>query len=293
MIIDKMEALIGFVTRNGLKVTLEEVINRNSVWSLSDELIESQTNDVQSSMSDTPAYLSVCRLAYENEQVFNKFKSNREYRQILEHVTYEQGLAYLKIIESDPFSLKLLQDLSYFEDGKPFKYTYKKYGKLSPTLLRYIKVTGEIYALFGNISQFNIAEIGVGTGGLCEQIVSNFNVSQYDLYDLPDVLRLSSKCISRGEIRGNINPRYDYTSSVAEYDLVISNYAFSELTRNVQMQYINEVILKSKHGYLIYNHISPDSYDTLSAADFCKLVPNAVIRSETPLTHKDNVLITW
>ena len=293
MIIDKIGALIGFVKKNGLKVTLEEVINRNSVWSLSDELIESQTNDVQSSMSDTPAYLSVCRLAFENEQVFNKFKSNREYRQILEHVTYEQGLAYLKIIESDPFSLKLLQDLSYFEDGKPFKYTYKKYGKLSPTLLRYIKVTGEIYALFGNISQFNIAEIGVGTGGLCEQIVSNFDVKQYDLYDLPDVLRLSSKCISRGGIKGNINPRYDYTSSVAEYDLVISNYAFSELTRNVQMQYINEVILKSKHGYLIYNHISPDSYDTLSAADFCKIVPNAVIRSEKPLTHKDNVLITW
>jgi hypothetical protein len=293
MIINRVGTSIGFLKRNGLKITLEELINRKSVWSLSNEFIESQTSGTQSSMSDTPAYLSVCKLAYENDQIFDKFKSNREYRQILEHVTYEQGLAYLQIIEKDPFSFKLLRELSYFEDGKPFKYTYKKYGKLSPTLLRYIKVTGDIYSLIGNISHFNIAEIGVGTGGLCEQIVSNFDVNQYDLFDLPDVLRLSSKCISRGDIKGNINPRYDYTSSVEEYDLVISNYAFSELTRNIQIHYINEVILKSKHGYLIYNHISPDSYDSLSAADFCKIVPNAVIRPELPLTHKDNVLITW
>lgn len=293
MIARKIISLLGFAYRHGIRIAFEEVANRKNVWSLSSSLTKLPLSTIQSSMSDTPAYLSVCKIACEDEEIFKVFKSNRDYRQILEHVNYEQGLEYLKIIESDPFSLKILQNLTYSEDGGPFKYTFKRYGKLSPTLLRYIKITGDIHALFGNISQFKIAEIGVGTGGLCAQIVNNFDVNQYDLFDLPDVLHLSEKCISRSGIKANINPRYDFTSSVHEYDLVISNYAFSELTRDIQMKYMSEVVLKSKHGYLIYNHISPDSYDSLSASDFCKMVPNAVIRPEVPLTHQDNVVITW
>lgn len=291
--IKKIYAFLKFARRNGIIIAIEELINRTHLWSTRSEILIESSSKTQTSMSDTPHYLSVCKLACDNSRVFSKFKSNRDYRKILEHVTYEQGLEYLEIIERDPFSLKVLEGKSYLEVGKPFKYRYKKYGRLSPTYLRYLKITGEIYSLFGNLSSFKIAEIGVGAGGLCEQILSSFDVHQYDLFDLPDVLTLAVKCLSQSNIADRVNPRYNSSSSIAKYDLVISNYAFSELTREVQMHYLNEVILKSKHGYLIYNHISPDWYNSLSAKEFCRLVPEAVIRPEEPLTHKDNVLITW
>jgi hypothetical protein len=38
-----------------------------------------------------------------------------------------------------------------------------------------------------------------------------------------------------------------------EYDLVISNYAFSELPRDVQINYVKSVLAPSKRGYLTMN----------------------------------------
>jgi hypothetical protein len=37
------------------------------------------------------------------------------------------------------------------------------------------------------------------------------------------------------------------------YDLVISNYAFSELPSELQTRYIEKIILKAKRGYLTIN----------------------------------------
>jgi hypothetical protein len=38
------------------------------------------------------------------------------------------------------------------------------------------------------------------------------------------------------------------------YDLVISNYAFSEFNRELQNEYLEKVILKSRSGYLLMNN---------------------------------------
>jgi hypothetical protein len=45
-------------------------------------------------------------------------------------------------------------------------------------------------------------------------------------------------------------------------DLVISNYAFSELSRDVQKKYIDGVIKKSNCFYIIDNHLSKNLYQT-------------------------------
>jgi hypothetical protein len=74
---------------------------------------------------------------------------------------------------------------------------------------------------------------------------------------------------------------------------VISNYAFSELTRELQDDYLERYILKSKRGYMIYNHINPPEFKSYSALDFCELVPGAEIIEEVPKTDNTNVLIIW
>ena len=50
------------------------------------------------SISDRYDYKNICKLAYENEEIFNKFKSNGAYNEILEHVSKEQGDLYLKYL---------------------------------------------------------------------------------------------------------------------------------------------------------------------------------------------------
>ena len=43
-----------------------------------------------------------------------------------------------------------------------------------------------------------------------------------------------------------------------QYDLVISNYAFTELPREIQTVYYEKIISKSAKGYITYNDITPE-----------------------------------
>jgi hypothetical protein len=73
-------------------------------------------------------------------------------------------------------------------------------------------------------------------------------------------------------------------------DLFISNYAFSELNRKTQNLYLNEIILNSKRGFIIWNDISEDGY---SAEELINIIPGSKIRREEPLTARNNKLIIW
>ena len=81
------------------------------------------------------------------------------------------------------------------------------------------------------------------------------------------------------------------------WDLVISNYAFSELPYLVQEQYIKNVILKSKNGFMIMNsgrtNITGRSTGKHSISDLLKIIPNSRICEEEPLTGPDNFILIW
>jgi hypothetical protein len=81
--------------------------------------------------------------------------------------------------------------------------------------------------------------------------------------------------------------------AIDSYDLVISNYAFTELTREIQDVYLKKVILNSKRGYITYNEISPDSFRSYKRDELLKIIPNSRIIEEVPLTHPKNCIIIW
>jgi hypothetical protein len=78
-----------------------------------------------------------------------------------------------------------------------------------------------------------------------------------------------------------------------KYDLVISNYAFTELPRSIQDVYLNKIILNSKSGYITYNEISPEYFNSYKSDELVKIIPNSHIIEEKPLTHKNNCIIIW
>ena len=77
------------------------------------------------------------------------------------------------------------------------------------------------------------------------------------------------------------------------YDLVISNYAFTELPRTVQDVYLNKIILNSKRGYITYNEITPEEFRSYKLNEIKEIIPGAKIFEEEPLTHHNNRLIVW
>ena len=77
------------------------------------------------------------------------------------------------------------------------------------------------------------------------------------------------------------------------FDLVISNYAFSELNRNVQKLYLENVLQKTSRGYITWNNLSFKKLGGYSLAELLDLLPGSRYRDENPLTAIGNVIITW
>jgi putative sugar O-methyltransferase len=268
---------------------LDEFKNRANSWDVS-----VQDWRTSGSLSNTPSYLTACQAAVTSEDSFSKFRSCKSYRKILEHVPPRTGEKYLRQLKKTELPFQTLKNLvPQINLGGPATYHFHDLGSISPTSIRYAKVHNDIRNLFGDLTDFKILEIGCGYGGLALQMMNGESLRSFEIADLEVVEQLAEKYVLR------INPESENVLKIArqhkhgEIDLVISNYAFSELTRKIQDEYLENYILKSKRGYMIYNHINPIEYESYSALDICKIVPGAEIIQEIPKTDKTNVLIVW
>jgi hypothetical protein len=139
--------------------------------------------------------------------------------------------------------------------------------EISPSTLRYIKTLGDLHHHFGPLSGMAIAEIGGGYGGLCKIIHDVYAPSDYYLFDLPEPLALQKKFLSKF----GITPVTDeYPEQI---DLLIAMYSWSELSDELQEEYLNKVISKAKNCYIMLNYDIEGSYEKLRK-DF----PNADIK---------------
>jgi putative sugar O-methyltransferase len=163
---------------------------------------------------------------------------------------------------------KILDNLESLKDndlyGTPNIREYELDGKnfrMSPSTIRYIKNSIDIINYFGSDIK-TIAEIGGGYGGLCKTMDVFYNFTKYFIFDLPGVNKLSSKYVSMFNMQNKVISDVLDNANIESIDLCISNYAFSELSREVQQKYIDKVIKKSKYFYIIDNHFSSGLYQT-------------------------------
>ena len=210
----------------------------SDTWTLQDE-------------AATP-YLNVCNYAANSDEFFKQFKSHPAYRHVLEHVSYEEGQQYLKEIDID--YLDKLEEVKENDSlGSPVIYEYPSVGEISPTTIRYIKNTSDIINKFGT-SFDSIVEIGGGYGGLCKVLSSFIKFEQYLLLDLEECNLLSRKYLSHFNLP-TLSYRSEEIDEIDEnFDLLISNYAFSECHKEVQQDYIERFIKKSNNFYIMHNN---------------------------------------
>lgn len=250
------------------------------------------------SISENSIYSSEIICFLKNQKEFNNFKRNFHYRKIVETVTEELGYEYLKILESrdDEILKKGLRSVLISDEiGNPLRYIYDGYDiPLSPTTLRYLKVSSDLNSLFGN-KLGKVAEIGSGYGGqtlINDQLLDVFSAK---LFDLPYVNKLINKYLNHFCLKGSYQTTFINNEIPHDYDLVISNYAFSELPKNLQITYIKKVLSKSKRGYITMNSgLGGDfSENKLSIFEIMDFIPNIKLLEEEPKTYKFNYIAVW
>jgi len=245
-------------------------------------------------------YPDFCQLAAKNDYVFNSFKRNPVYREILEHLPYELGALYLKTISAEYPELLAHVEKCRQNDllGEPITFDYGQVGYFSPTTLRYIKVAGDLKKQFGDLSKMHIVEIGAGYGGQCKIIAELGGFASYTIIDLPECNALSKRYLDALGVQNVTFINNDNLSKAQKYDLVISNYAFSEIDRSEQEKYIEHVIKSTPNGYMTMNFISHFfNLKSLSMEEIVRVLQKngrkGKVEHEKPLTHPDNLLLTW
>jgi putative sugar O-methyltransferase len=239
--------------------------------------------------NNTSSYLSSCREAATNENLFNNFKQDNRYRQILEHVSHEESEQYLQELKV-PIS-DVLQYLDFFKEndkyGNPDLFEYDSLGTISPTTIRYIKNTFDICSHFDKNQIKNIVEIGGGYGGLCKVLSSVIDFDNYILFDLQQANELSQKYISKfDDLKDRVQSfTLDQLTEIGGIDLLISNYAFSEVSRDIQDQYYDKVIKKSKNIYMVFNQISNKN---ILFSDFIDKLSSDGYQTEYYCEHEDS-----
>lgn len=215
-------------------------------------------------------------------------------------MTEEEGQEYLDVLAKGeiPFTTADWDEfLKNDSMGGPRMFSYHINGRphtASPTTLRYVKVLQDILTLFDTEKIRSISEIGVGYGGQCRLLTSYLkNLERYRLFDLPEVLGLTKKYLS--QLNAAPAEFMDGTKIDADddADLVISNYAFTELTPEIQEIYLNRVILRAKAGYITYNALAHERFGSYSAEQLLEKIPGSSMIPEEPLTCPGNCIMIW
>lgn len=258
------------------------------------QLIE---QDLEKSDSEKTFYVDAVEKILNDLGAFKKFRRVYDYREILEHVDYTTGKKYFKEIKNADEAF--LQHLTDFKRndlvGLPRQYKYGSIGLISPTTLRYINVALELNCLFGS-HLARIVEIGGGYGGQASILAKLNYYEEYEIYDLPEVQELARRYLATQDI-GNVTFPKLNSPIDRKIDLVISNYAFSELSREQQTNYMTEILVKSERGYLIMNsgreNRSGRSNGKFSLDEIQAHLPYLKVREEIPKTGPDNYVIVW
>tara|TARA_B100001564_G_C20600183_1_gene652323 strand:+ start:189 stop:1004 length:816 start_codon:yes stop_codon:yes gene_type:complete len=246
------------------------------------------------SASSEYEYVNFVEMAIKDKDVFKSFRSDPRYRDILEHVNDELAKEYY---------LKLREELSHKEIfslcetvknvGNPRLLQFED-SELSPTILRYINVSLDLVKKFPKNQFENIVEIGAGYGGQALILDKFYNIKNYTLIDLPQVNKLIEKFFSHH------SPKFKYSFSEIEnynsnekYDLFISNYAFSELPKQLQLTAIKNILSNASYGYMIVNNFNQFSFRYLSQSQYSEHLKNIKIFEEIPESYIFNKVLTF
>lgn len=216
------------------------------------------------------------------DEIYNNFKRDHSFTNILEHVSIPFGIEYKKLIEQEYFiNIENYLNLIYNNDsiGNPNLHLIDNINT-SPSNFRYIYhsllIQSKLRNWF-NTKNLKIIEIGGGYGGLCyyiKNIIKDYDID-YSIIDLPNVNSLQCKFLNDVNIKCNLYSCNNIDEMEKEYDLIISNYCLSEISIQNRIEYLSRIIPNCKKEFYIWNSLS---FEGLNLSKY-------IIEDEKPQTN--------
>lgn len=236
-------------------------------------------------------YIAVCQKAIEDDSIFQNFKVNPEYTYELEHTSVQAAYNYIELLLTAYFDELKKLDWNAVRKNDICTNTSRTFFKnqlheviqsnnssdylFSPTTLGYLWTA---FAMVNHLinhgitNEINVVEIGAGYGGQCLlfHIVAKhygITVNSYTLIDLYAASELQKKYLTT--VDSNLdwdlitNLQFVECLDIKEsnrtfekIDLVVSNYCFSEISKEWGSIYMEKIIKKSTCGFFKWNNKS-------------------------------------
>lgn len=203
------------------------------------------------------------------------FKSDPGYREVLEHVTEEQGIAFREWVEDAMPGMNWVHVIRLAERndsvGAPVRpLTFNdRLGSFSPSNWRYlchaVKVWQHIDSL--GVDEVDVIELGGGYGGLALYVrglarMFPTRIRDYTMVDLPEVAILQRQVacaagVDLHTVNGQDASELALVSCGAAPKVLVSAYAFSEFDQDTRDWYAERLVRYCDHGLMIWNFPEP------------------------------------
>jgi putative sugar O-methyltransferase len=246
-------------------------------------------------------FRDLCRSAANDEHEFAQFKHHPIYTLFFENVTAEEGRTMIERIQAKAPDLLTPQLLEKYRTtdqiGKPTVFSYDQLGSFSPATLRYLKIIADLRDQFGSLDGLHIIEIGGGHGSLCKLIHDVATPASYTLINNADTLALAKKTLQAHGLN-QVHFIAPEALKKGHYDLVISDYGFTESSKTLQQRYFSHILNQAERGYLTCNffakhyRVRPLSREKL-LHKLSKQKPSLTLAEEEPATGPENFVALW
>lgn len=175
--------------------------------------------------------------------------------------------------------------------GDPMLVELPPHGKAASTTMRYAWNVVDMDKHGVKLEDVDIVEVGGGYGGLCRMIHEFHKPRSYTIVDLPEALALAKRYLAEFNIKPTLVSCYEYMQR--PIDTFISNYALTELTKDVQGGYVNKLMTHAVCGYVTYNSQPHNAGNQWSLNELRHMVPGGSVIEEENVKKSECKVLIW
>lgn len=247
------------------------------------------------SLSDIPLVHQSCEEALAKEEAWDYFRSLPGFLYAIENFPESSHRALIEAVPVEDLTTELFAG----DIGAPPRIKLPDGREISPSMLRYAAISRDLGRRF-QINSANIVEIGCGFGGQYKVLSDHYERGVYYGFDTPPMIGVAGKYLEHFGL--GAYGLYDHIADGALFlkplsPLLISNYALSEMRRDVQEMYFDNIIRHCPMGYVHWNNPKRD-FDSMDVVEFMErlsvLNVSCVSYDEECVPIDPNVtLVTW
>lgn len=236
-------------------------------------------------------YREACQRAARDDDAFAAFRQDPGVRSIVEGLPDVAGQGYLAKLEPTALFQESWHEIARNDlFGSPLTIATSQ-GPLAATSLRYAWNVCDMRQHGVELTAADVVEVGGGYGGLCRMIHAFEAPRSYTIVDLPEALELAGRYLAEYGIRPRLVSCLEYGEE--PIGTFVSNYALTELSKDVQHEYADRLMKRATHGYVTFNSQSRYADDQYSLLDLRDMVPGRAELHDENVRRSECRVLTW